>query len=166
MASLQPTAARLMPCLWFAREADEAARFYASSFPNGRITHVAHYTEAGREMHRQVPGSVMVVLFELEGQRLMALNGKPDAFKFNESVSLVVNCDTQAEIDHYWDRLSAGGPAEVQACGWLKDRYGVSWQVVPRAFDHWLTGPKAEQVLNEVMQMKKLDLARMQAAAA
>jgi predicted 3-demethylubiquinone-9 3-methyltransferase (glyoxalase superfamily) len=95
----------------------------------------------------------------------MALNGKPEAFKFNESISLVVNCDTQAEIDHYWERLSAGGPADVQACGWLKDRYGVSWQIVPRAFDRWLTGPKAEKVLIEVMQMKKLDLARMRAAA-
>lgn len=154
-----------MPCLWFAREAEDAARYYAAIFPKGRITHVAHYTEAGREMHGQTPGSVMVVLLELDGARLMALNGKPDAFKFNESVSLVVNCDTQAEIDHYWDRLSAGGPADVQACGWLKDRYGVSWQIVPRAFDRWLTGPKAEQVLVEVMQMKKLDLARMQAAA-
>jgi len=107
-----------------------------------------------------------VVMFELEGQRVMALNGKPHAFQFNPSVSLVVSCDTQAEIDHYWERLSDGGPVEVQACGWLQDRYGVSWQIVPRAIDRWLTGPKAEQVLVEVMQMKKLDLARMQAAAA
>ncbi len=165
MASVHATGPRLMPCLWFERDADKAAQFYTSIFPNGRINHVSHYTEAGREMHRQQPGSVMVVLFELEGQRLMALNGKPPAFAFNPAMSLVVNCDTQAEIDHYWDRLSEGGPAEVQACGWLADRYGVSWQIVPRAIERWMTGPRAEKVLIEVMQMKKLDLARMQAAA-
>lgn len=165
MATIQHNGARLMPCLWFERDADQAAALYVSIFPNARITHTACYTEAGRELHRQQPGSLMVVLFELDGQRLMALNGKPEPFKFNHSISLVVNCDTQAEIDHYWERLSAGGPVEEQACGWLKDRYGVSWQIVPRAFDRWLTGPKSERVLMEVMQMTKLDLARMQAAA-
>ncbi|HEV7815336.1 MAG TPA: VOC family protein, partial [Janthinobacterium sp.] len=124
MASIQT----ITPCLWFADQAEEAANFYTGIFPNSRISTMSRYGEAGREVHGQAAGSVMVVAFELDGQAFTALNGGP-VFQFNEAVSFVIRCETQQEVDHYWERLSAGGDARAQQCGWLKDKYGLSWQV-------------------------------------
>ena len=121
---------KIAPCLWFDSQAEEAANFYVSVFKNSKITSVAKYTKAGQETHKKRPGSVMTVEFELDGQPFTALNGGPD-FKFNEAVSLQVPCRNQDEIDHYWNKLSKGGDPKAQQCGWLKDKYGLSWQVVP-----------------------------------
>lgn len=118
------------PCLWFDDQGEEAAKFYTAIFPNSKIVAVTHYSEAGQEVHGKKPGSVMTVEFELNGQPFTALNGGP-IFKFNEAISFQIHCDTQDEIDHYWERLGAGGDPNAQQCGWLKDRYGVSWQIVP-----------------------------------
>ncbi len=155
---------RISPFLWFDGEAEEAAKFYVSIFPNSKIKSVARYGEAGKEVHGRAPGSVMTVAFELDGQRFTALNGGP-AHKFNEAVSFVVNCSNQQEIDHYWDRLSAGG--EEIACGWLKDRYGVAWQIVPSVLPKFLQigGALAESVMAALLQMKKLDIAELERAA-
>lgn len=155
---------RIRPCLWFDSEAEPAARLYTGIFPDSRITAVSHYGEAGHEVHGRPAGSVMVVTFDLAGQPFMALNGGP-VFKFNEAVSLVVECETQAEIDHYWNALGAGGDPAAQQCGWLKDRYGLSWQVVPGAMDRWMTGPGADRVMATVLTMKKIDLAALERAA-
>jgi predicted 3-demethylubiquinone-9 3-methyltransferase (glyoxalase superfamily) len=132
-------------------------------FPNSKITHVSHYVAEGQETHGKKPGSVMTVIFELDGQRFMALNGGPH-FKFNEAVSLVVPCDTQEELDRYWSKLSADPKSEV--CGWCKDKFGVSWQIVPSGMDAWLTGSEAQRnrVMKVVMASKKLDIAKMEAA--
>ena len=121
---------RITPSLWFDTQAEEAVNFYLSIFPAARITGISHYGAAGAAGSGMKQGSVQTISFELDGQEFVALNGGP-AFKFNEAVSLIVNCKTQKEIDHYWDKLSAGGDPQAQICGWLKDRYGVSWQVVP-----------------------------------
>ena len=123
-------AQRIVPCLWFDHQAEEAAKFYVSVFKNSKITTVSRYSAAGQEIHGRPPGSVMVVAFELDGQTFTALNGGPD-FKFNEAISLQVYCETQQEIDYYWEKLSKGGDPKAQQCGWLKDKYGLSWQVVP-----------------------------------
>jgi len=159
-----PRLQRIMPCLWFDSEAEPAANFYVSVFPNSRIKTVSRYGEAGFEHHRRPAGSVMVVTFELDGQEMMGLNGGP-VFRFTEAISLVVHCDTQDEIDHYWTALGAGGDPSAQQCGWLKDRYGLSWQVVPSIVGQLLTGPNSERVMAAIMDMKKFDLAAMQAAA-
>jgi predicted 3-demethylubiquinone-9 3-methyltransferase (glyoxalase superfamily) len=153
-----------MPCLWFDSDAEPAANFYVSVFPNSRVKTISRYGEAGFEQHRRPAGSVMVVIFELDGQELMGLNGGP-VFKFTEAISLVVHCDTQDEIDHYWNKLGEGGDPRAQQCGWLKDRYGLSWQIVPSIVEELMTGPNSERVMTAVMTMKKLDLAAMQAAA-
>jgi predicted 3-demethylubiquinone-9 3-methyltransferase (glyoxalase superfamily) len=124
---------RITPCLWFDDQAEEAVKFYTSVFRNSRVGNVTRYGTAGYDQHKRPPGSVMTVDFELDGQAFTALNGGP-VFKFNEAISLQVNCETQEEIDYYWDKLSEGGDEEAQQCGWLKDKYGVSWQVVPNIF--------------------------------
>ena len=124
------TTPRIRPCLWFNDQGEEAARFYTGIFPNSRIVATTRFSEAGFEIHQRPSGSVMTVTFELDGQQFTALNGGP-MFTFNEAVSLQVNCATQEEIDHYWEKLSAGGDQKAQQCGWLKDRYGLSWQVGP-----------------------------------
>ena len=157
---------KISPCLWFDTEAEEAANFYVSVFENSRIKHVSRYGEAGREVHGKEPGSVMVVEFEIEGQIFTALNGGPH-FKFNEAVSFQVMCDTQAEIDHFWSKLSQGG--QEGQCGWLKDKYGLSWQVVPSALPAMLTGGDAtrqDRMMSAVMAMKKFDLERLTQAYA
>src|SRR5215510_6151307 len=123
-------AQKIAPCLWFDTQAEEAARFYTSIFKNSRIVSISRYGEAGHEVHKMPAGTVLTVAFELDGQPFTALNGGP-VFKFNEAVSFQVGCETQEEVDYYWERLSAGGDERAQQCGWLKDRYGVSWQVVP-----------------------------------
>jgi predicted 3-demethylubiquinone-9 3-methyltransferase (glyoxalase superfamily) len=154
------TTQRITPCLWFDDQAEEAATLYTSVFPGSRIVTVSRYGEAGREVHGRPPGSVMVVAFELEGQAFTALNGGP-VFKFNEAISLQVSCRTQEEVDHYWEKLSRGGDERAQQCGWLKDRYGLSWQIVPVALMEMMADPdpvKAGRVMQAMLQMKKIDI--------
>jgi predicted 3-demethylubiquinone-9 3-methyltransferase (glyoxalase superfamily) len=158
---------RIAPCLWFDDQAEEAARFYTSVFRNSKIVRTSHYTEAGHEVHGRPAGSVMTVEFELDGLSFTALNGGPH-FKFNEAVSLQVNCDTQEEIDYYWDKLSAGGDLRAQVCGWLKDKYGLSWQVVPVIMSDLMTDSdkaQAGRVMEAMLKMKKLDIAELKRAA-
>lgn len=159
-------ASKIVPCLWFDRQAEEAARFYIGIFPGGRITSVLRYPAVGQEVHGGEPGSVLTVSFELAGQAFTALNGGP-VFKFNEAVSLMVMCDTQDEVDHYWKRLGEGGDPAAQQCGWLKDRYGVSWQVVPKGAEEMFASPdrkKSERAFAAMLQMKKLDIAALKRA--
>jgi predicted 3-demethylubiquinone-9 3-methyltransferase (glyoxalase superfamily) len=159
---------RITPCLWFENQGEEAAKFYTSIFKNSKIVKVSRYTEAGREAHRRPAGSVMTVEFELDGQTFTALNGGP-VFKFNEAVSLQVNCETQEEVDYYWDKLSEGGDPKAQQCGWLKDKYGLSWQVVPRALIEAISDPdpvKAGRVMEAMLPMKKIDIAAVKRAYA
>ena len=156
----------IIPCLWFDNQAEEAAKFYTSIFKNSKIDKITRYSEAGKEFHGKEPGSVLTVAFELDGQSFTALNGGP-IFKFNEAVSLQVHCQTQKEVDYYWDKLSAGGDKNAQQCGWLKDKYGLSWQIVPRILldliaDH--TSPKSQRAMSAMMEMKKLDIAELQRA--
>jgi predicted 3-demethylubiquinone-9 3-methyltransferase (glyoxalase superfamily) len=163
MANIQ----RITTCLWFDGRAEEAVNFYTSVFRNSKVTAVSRYGEAGREIHGGVPGKVLTMAFELDGVSFTALNGGPQ-FKFNEAISLQVNCDTQTEIDHFWNRLSEGGPPEAQQCGWLKDRFGVSWQVVPSSMARLMTSgaDKADRVMNAVLQMKKIDIDALERAFA
>ena len=162
------TLRRITPCLWFADEAEDAARFYTGVFPNSRVTAITRYSDAGTEIHGRPPGSVMVVRFQLDGHPFMGLNGGP-AFTFNEAVSFQVSCATQEEIDYYWERLGAGGDPRAQQCGWLKDRYGLSWQVVPEAMERMMAdaeSPGAERAMTAMLRMKKLDLSELQRAFA
>ncbi|HEV3486074.1 MAG TPA: VOC family protein [Vicinamibacterales bacterium] len=157
---------RITPCLWFDDEAEQAARFYTGIFKNSRTTAITRYGPAGFEVHGRPAGSVMVVAFELDGQTFTALNGGP-AFKFNEAVSLQVNCETQDEIDYYWEKLSAGGDPKAQQCGWLKDRYGLSWQVVPADIDELFAdeqSPAAQRAMEAMLRMKKIDIAELREA--
>jgi len=157
---------RIAPCLWFDSEGEEAARHYTSIFSNSRIVKIVRYGDAGKEIHRRPAGSVMTVAFELDGQPFTALNGGP-VFKFNEAVSLQVNCETQQEIDYYWDKLSLGGDPNAQQCGWIKDKYGLSWQVVPVALEEMLSDTvteRSERVMTALLQMKKLDIAQLKKA--
>jgi predicted 3-demethylubiquinone-9 3-methyltransferase (glyoxalase superfamily) len=131
---------KISPCLWFDHQAEEAASFYTSIFKNSKIGRISRYGEAGRETHRKPPGSVLTVAFELDGQAFIALNGGP-IFKFNEAISLQVNCETQEEIDYYWEKLGAGGDEKAQQCGWLKDKYDVSWQIVPTILPEMASDP-------------------------
>jgi predicted 3-demethylubiquinone-9 3-methyltransferase (glyoxalase superfamily) len=163
------TAARpIVPCLWFDTQAEEAARFYTGIFPNSRIGTISRYGEAGQDVHGRPPGSVMVVEFELNGQPFTALNGGPH-FRFNEAISFQIMCRTQEEVDHYWNRLSEGGDPAAQQCGWLKDKYGVSWQVVPTVVAEMMSHPdreKSERAMEALLKMKKLDIAALQRAFA
>ena len=157
---------KIAPCLWFDTQAEEAAQFYCSVFKNSRILRVSHYDEAGREIHGKPAGSVLTVAFELDGQPFTALNGGP-IFRFNEAISLQVNCDTQEELDHYWDCLSGGGDTSAQQCGWLKDKYGVSWQIVPAVLPELMTDAdprKTDRVMTALLNMKKLDIAGLKRA--
>jgi len=158
---------RITPCLWFDHQAEEAANYYVGIFPNSRITATTRYPSAGQEIHQQKAGSVMVVAFELDGHTFTALNGGP-LFTFNEAVSLQVNCDSQKEIDYYWDNLGAGGDPKAQQCGWLKDRYGLSWQVVPKGMDELFADSdpdRAKRAMQAMLKMKKLDVAELNRAA-
>lgn len=150
----------ITPCLWFDTEAEDAAKFYTSVFPDSSITEISHYGEAGP----RPAGTVMLVNFELDGQLFMALNGGPQ-FTFDEAVSFQVSCEDQAEVDHYWDALTEGG--EESQCGWLKDRFGVSWQIVPTAIYETVGGPDPEgaaRATEAMLGMKKLDVAALRAA--
>ena len=155
----------ISPCLWFDGQAEQAANFYVSVFENSRIAKVTRYTEAGHEVHHQPAGKVMTVEFELDGQPFLGLNGGP-LFKFNEAVSFIVTCDTQEQIDYFWDKLSAGGDPKGQACGWLKDQFGVSWQIVPSMLGKLMSDPaRAPRVMGALMKMKKLEIAELQRAS-
>ena len=159
MATLQ----KISTGLWFADEAEEAAQFYTGIFKNSRIVLITRYGTAGFEAHHRPAGSVMVVAFELDGHAFTALNGGP-VFKFNEAISLQVNCATQEEIDHFWDALSAGGDPKAQQCGWLKDKYGLSWQVVPDNMDELFTNensPGTQRTMEAMLTMKKIDIAAL-----
>lgn len=154
----------ISPCLWFDTQAEEAANFYVSIFENSRILRILRYSEAGQDIHGKPAGSILTVEFELNGQRFVALNGGPE-FKFTEALSLEVTCETQQEIDHYWNSLVEGG--EEGPCGWLKDKYGVSWQVTPAVLNEMLSDEndeKAHRAMDAMLQMKKLDLAAIQKA--
>jgi predicted 3-demethylubiquinone-9 3-methyltransferase (glyoxalase superfamily) len=153
---------KITPCLWFDTEGEDAATFYTSVFPNSRITGVARYGSAGPRPE----GTVMTVNFELDGQEFLALNGGPE-FTFNEAISFQVSCETQEEVDAFWNELSEGG--EEGPCGWLKDRYGVSWQIVPTALPRLLGDPdreKSQRVMAAMLKMKKIEVADLERAAA
>jgi predicted 3-demethylubiquinone-9 3-methyltransferase (glyoxalase superfamily) len=162
MAAVQ----KIAPFLWFDTQAEEAAKYYVSIFKNSRLGNISRYGEAGQETHKRPVGSAMVVEFTLDGQRFVALNGGPH-FKFNEAISLFIACKDQAEIDYYWDKLTQGGDPAAQQCGWLKDKYGLSWQVAPENFGAILGDPKdpgAQRAMAAMMQMKKIDIARLEEA--
>ncbi|MGF6711136.1 putative 3-demethylubiquinone-9 3-methyltransferase (glyoxalase superfamily) [Luteibacter sp. W1I16] len=152
---------RITPFLWFDTQAEEAARYYVSIFPNSRVIGTTRYSREVSAAAGRPEGSVMTVAFELDGQPITALNGGPE-FTFTPALSLVVRCRDQAEIDHFWEKLSAGGDPDAQACGWLKDKYGLSWQIVPENIDVLAQNPGSVAAL---MHMKKLDIAAMEAAA-
>jgi predicted 3-demethylubiquinone-9 3-methyltransferase (glyoxalase superfamily) len=157
---------RITPCLWFDDQAEEAAEFYTGIFKNSRIVTIIRYGEVGREIHGKPAGSVMTVAFELDGQSFTALNGGP-IFKFNEAVSLQINCETQEEVDYYWKKLSAGGDKNAQQCGWLKDRYGLSWQVVPTILPEMLDSPdspNSQRAMAAMLGMKKIDIEALERA--
>ena len=157
---------KITPCLWFDSEAEDAARFYTSVFKNSRIGRIARYGKEGKEIHGRPEGSVLTVEFEINGQMFTALNGGP-VFKFNEAVSFQVPCDSQDDVDYYWERLSAGGDEKAQQCGWLKDKYGVSWQVVPTVLVKMLQDKerkRADRVMKAMLQMKKIDIAGLERA--
>lgn len=157
----------ITPCLWFDSDGADAATFYVSIFPNSKITSIARYTEEGREHHGKEPGSVMVVDFELAGRPFQALNGGP-VFKMDEAVSFSIATKDQHETDYYWEKLTAGGGAP-STCGWLKDRFGVSWQVVPQRFTEMMAaGDETQQqrLLAAVFTMQKIDIAALEAAFA
>ena len=163
-----PSIQTITPCLWFDDQAEEAAKFYTGIFPNSRIGTISRYGEAGFEYHGKPAGSVMTVAFELDGQSFTALNGGP-VFQFNEAISFQINCKTHDEVDHYWNQLSAGGDEKAQQCGWLKDKYGVSWQVVPTALIEMLNDAdteKSQRVMQSMLQMKKIEIAELRRAYA
>jgi predicted 3-demethylubiquinone-9 3-methyltransferase (glyoxalase superfamily) len=157
---------KITPCLWFDSQAEAAAKFYISIFRNSGIGTVTRYGKEGFEIHGRPAGSVLTVTFRLEGQEFTALNGGP-LFKFSEAISFVVRCETQGEIDYYWDKLREGGDEKAQQCGWLKDKYGLSWQVVPAALQAMIAdrdAEKADRVIKAIMGMKKLELAVLRQA--
>jgi predicted 3-demethylubiquinone-9 3-methyltransferase (glyoxalase superfamily) len=151
---------KIIPCLWFDDKAEEAAKFYTSIFKNSKIGNVSRYGKEGYEFHGKEDGTVMTVDFEIEGQKYVALNGGP-IFKFNEAISFQVHCETQKEVDYYWEKLSEGGNEKAQQCGWLKDKYGVSWQIVPVVLTKMLQdkdAKKSQRVMKTLLQMRKLDI--------
>ncbi|MDN3655125.1 VOC family protein [Ferruginibacter paludis] len=162
MATLQ----KITSNLWFDRQAEEAAKYYTSIFKNSKIGRITRYGKEGFEIHKMPEGTVLTVEFWLEGQQFLALNGGP-LFKFNEAVSFVINCETQEEIDFYWNKLTQGGDEKAQQCGWLKDKFGLSWQVTPTILPDMLAdkdSAKSESVMHAMMQMKKIDIAALKKA--
>jgi len=163
---MELTAKKITPCLWFDTQAEEAAKFYASVFKNSTVGKISRYGKEGFEVHGKKAGTVMTVEFELEGQKFLALNGGPH-FKFNEAVSFQVHCETQQEIDHFWSELAKDG--EEGRCGWLKDKFGISWQVFPRALREMLmdgNSETAQRVMRSMLQMRKIDIAALKRAQA
>ena len=157
---------KITPFLWFDKNAEEAVKFYASIFKNSEVGSLTRYDEASAKASGQQAGSVMTAAFQLEGQDFVAINGGPH-FKFTEAISFVINCETQKEVDYYWDRLSEGGDPKAQQCGWLKDKFGVSWQVVPTILSKLLQDKdtaKAKRVVDALLKMKKLDIRALEHA--
>jgi len=156
---------RITPFLWFNNDAEDAVKFYVSVFKNSRIGQITHYTKESADASGQSEGTVMTIAFELDGQPFTAINGGPH-FKFTEAVSFVVNCESQAEIDYYWDRLGEGSDPKSHVCGWLKDKFGLSWQITPAELPELMRNPKTTAaVMKEVLKMKKIDLATLRRAA-
>jgi predicted 3-demethylubiquinone-9 3-methyltransferase (glyoxalase superfamily) len=156
----------ITPCLWFDSNAEEAVKFYTSVFKNSKIGKISRYGKEGYEIHGKPEGTVLTVEFELNGQTFTALNGGP-VFKFNEAISFRVQCNSQNEVDYYWEKLSEGGDEKAQQCGWLKDKYGVSWQIVPVVLAEMLQDNdkrKSERVMKALLQMKKLDIDTLEQA--
>jgi predicted 3-demethylubiquinone-9 3-methyltransferase (glyoxalase superfamily) len=157
---------KIAPCLWFDNQAEEAVNFYTSIFKNSKILSIARYGEAGARVSGRPKGTVMTIIFQIEGQEFMALNGGP-IFKFNEAISLIVNCQTQKELDGLWDKLSEGGDEKAQQCGWLKDKYDLSWQIVPTVLGEMMQDKdpkKSENVMKALLQMKKIDIKGLEQA--
>jgi len=157
----------IIPCLWFDTQAEEAARFYTGIFKNSKLGKISRYTEAGKEAHGRPAGSVMTVEFELNGQPFTALNGGPH-FKFNEAISFQIMCQDQEEVDYYWNKLTPGGDPNAQQCGWLKDKFGLSWQVVPTELIELVSDPdrgKSGRAMEAMLQQKKIDIAAIRRAA-
>jgi predicted 3-demethylubiquinone-9 3-methyltransferase (glyoxalase superfamily) len=158
---------KITPFLWFDNQAEEAVSFYISIFRNSGIVSIARYGEEGAEASGRPTGTVMTIAFRLDGQEFVALNGGP-IFKFTEAISFVVNCESQDEVDRYWEKLSEGGDPKAQQCGWLKDKYGLSWQIVPTVLITLLNDPDPERsrrVMKAMLQMKKIDIATLKKAA-
>src|SRR3989344_2564995 len=155
---------KITPNLWFDKEAREATKFYTSIFKKSKILKTSYYGKAAFEIHHMKEGTIMTIEFELEGQKFMALNAG-SIFKFNEAISFVVNCETQKEIDYFWEKLSAGGDPNSQMCGWLKDKFGLSWQIVPAVLGEMMNDKKkSEKVMTALLQMKKLDIEKLKQA--
>jgi predicted 3-demethylubiquinone-9 3-methyltransferase (glyoxalase superfamily) len=157
---------KISPCLWFDDQGEEAAKFYTSIFKDAKMGDVTRYGKEGYEIHGREEGTVMTVEFEIEGQKFLALNGGP-IFKFNEAISFQVYCETQEEVDYYWEKLSEGGDEKAQQCGWLKDKYGVSWQIVPIILIKMLKdkdSEKSQKVMKAMLQMHKLDISTLKKA--
>ena len=157
---------KITPCLWFDDQAEEAAEFYTAIFSNSKVLNISRYGEAGQEIHGKPAGTVMTVAFELDGQGFTALNGGP-MFKFNEAISFQVSCETQQEVDYYWGKLSEGGDEKAQQCGWLKDKYGVSWQIVPHILVKMLNdsdSEKSQRVMEAMLRMKKIEIDELRRA--
>ena len=164
---MQAKIQKITPFLWFDNQAEEAAKFYTSVFKNSKIKKTTRYDEESSKAAGKPKGTVMTVEFELEGQQFVAINGGPH-FKFTEAVSFVVNCESQNEVDYYWEKLTEAGDVNAQQCGWLKDKYGLSWQVVPLALVELLTDPdpeKARRVMGAMLRMKKIDIETLRKAA-
>ena len=162
MATMQ----KITSNLWFDTQAEEAAKFYTSIFKNSKIGKISRYGKEGYEIHKRPEGTVMVVQFYIEEQEFTALNGGPH-FKFNEAISFIVNCNSQEEVDYYWEKLSEGGDEKAQMCGWLKDKFGLSWQIVPTVLAEMLTDPdpkKSQPVMKVMLQMKKIDIETLKRA--
>jgi predicted 3-demethylubiquinone-9 3-methyltransferase (glyoxalase superfamily) len=157
---------KIAPCLWFDGQAEEAAKYYTSIFKDSKVGNITRYGEAGQEIHKKKPGTVLTVELELNGQPFTLLNGGPE-FKFSEAISFMVPCETQEEVDYYWNELSKGGDEKAQQCGWLKDKYGVSWQIVPTIMPELVGDPnseKSQRAMKAMMEMKKLDIAALKRA--
>ena len=157
---------KITPCLWFDNNAEEAVNFYTAIFKNSKIGKISRYGKEGYEIHGKPEGTVLTVEFELNGQRFTALNGGP-LFKFNEAISFQVGCESQEELDYYWEKLSEGGDKNAQRCGWLKDKYGVSWQIIPTILGEMLqdkNGKKSASVMKALLQMGKLDIKTLKRA--
>jgi predicted 3-demethylubiquinone-9 3-methyltransferase (glyoxalase superfamily) len=157
---------KITPCLWFDNNAEDAVTFYTSVFSNSKVGRVMRYGKEGYELHGMPEETVLTIEFELNGQSFVALNGGP-VFKFTEAISFVVNCETQEEVDYYWNKLSEGGDPNAQQCGWLKDKFGVSWQIVPTVLNKLLSDPdkqKSGRVMQALLQMKRLDITMLQHA--
>jgi predicted 3-demethylubiquinone-9 3-methyltransferase (glyoxalase superfamily) len=164
--AIMATMQKITSCLWFDNQAEEAAKFYTSVFKDSSIGKISYYGNEGQEEHRQETGTIMTIEYELNGNKFLGLNGGP-IFKFNEAVSFIISCKDQAEVDYYWEKLTAGGDPKAQQCGWLKDKYGLSWQVVPTELQDMVASEdkvKSGRMMEALMKMKKLDVAELEKA--